>query len=422
MRHEPTVRPIPVAVAAALLVWAAATAAGPGEPRSDAPTSGGPAGQPVPTGTAPEFEAFQRELDRLAAGIPLPGYSAAIVRDGAIVWAHAWGQADREAGIPATPDTPYRLASLSKPLGATLLMQLVEEKKISLDDPMKKYRVHPWFESGGGSWAHYPSRYVEQPITVRHVLTHTSQSDPPGSGYRYSGNIFADLTFVIEDVTRQSYPKALQERILDRAGMTRSLPGQLVPWNAETGRALAKPYKLADGRLAPGTYPGFGLEPDRDVGPQNLDPAFRLPAATVAARRALLGKAYTPLDSAQTAAGAISTVVDLARFDIALDGGRLIATATRDAMFTASRTAEGKKLPYGLGWFVEDDPAPKLVWHYGWFPPTVSALYVKVPERRLTFIVLANSDGISAGVPWTARGVRGSPIARLFLDRFVSPP
>jgi hypothetical protein len=201
--------------------------------------------------------------------------------------------------------------------------------------------------------------------------------------------------------------------------MARSVPGQLVPWNEETTRELAKPYRLVAGELQPGTYPGFGLEPDRDITPWNLDPAYRVPSATAAARRALLADAYMPLHSSQTAAGAISTVVDLAKFDIALDGGRLVSAASRDAMCTAARTSDGKTLPYGLGWFVENQPSPKLVWHYGWFPPTVSALYVKVPERRLTFILLANSDGISAGVAWTAEGVRGSPFARLFLEHFV---
>ena len=372
-------------------------------------------GDPRPEG----LEDFEQALDELAAAIPLPGYAAAIVRDGAVVWKHGYGMADRENGVPCTPDTPFRLASVSKPLAATLLMQLVEEQKLSLDDPMRKFAIHPWFEPGGGSWAHYPSRYTEKPITVRHVLTHTSQHDPPGNGYRYSGNIFADLTFVIEDVTRESYPVILQKRVLQKAGMTRTLAGQLVPGNAEAVGALAKPYKHVDGELAPGTYPGFGLQPDRDVTASNLDPAFRVPAGSDAARRALLGDAYTPLDSGQTAAGAISTVLDLARFDVALDGGKLVSSESREAMFTASRTSDGKTLPYGLGWFVEESDGLKIVWHYGWFPPTVSALYVKIPDRKLTFIMLANSDGISANVPWSSLGVRGSPIARLFLKHFV---
>jgi hypothetical protein len=63
----------------------------------------------------------------------------------------------------------------------------------------------------------------------------------------------------------------------------------------------------------------------------------------------------------------------------------------------------------------------RIVWHYGWFPPTVSALYLKVPEKKLTFLLLSNCDGLSAGMAWTAEGIRASPYARLFLEHFVSP-
>jgi CubicO group peptidase (beta-lactamase class C family) len=113
-------------------------------------------------------------------------------------------------------------------------------------------------------------------------------------------------------------------------------------------------------------------------------------------------------------------VEDLARFDIALDGGSLIGREGRDAMWTRPQGAAGALLPYALGWFVEDHGGRRVVWHYGWYPPTVSAIYVKVPDRRLSFIILANSDGLSAGVAWTQEGVRGSPFARLFLERFAS--
>ena len=76
-------------------------------------------------------------------------------------------------------------------------------------------------------------------------------------------------------------------------------------------------------------------------------------------------------------------------------------------------------LPYGLGWFVEDVNGRKVVWHYGWFPPVISALYVKLPEQRLTFIMLTNCDKLSADYAWTAEGVRASPITSLFLDTFL---
>lgn len=374
----------------------------------------------VSASTEPDIETFRDALKELVESHHLPGLSAAIVRDGRLVWSEGFGFADLEGKIPARPDTPYRLASLSKPFASVILMQLVEAGQLNLDAPMSDFAIHPWFAPGGGSWAHYPSRYTENPITVRHVLTHTSESTPPGEAYNYSGNIFGDLTWVIEDVTRVSYPRVVQSRILDPVKMTRSLPGQIAPWGQNVARAIAKPYALQDTQPVPGTYPGFGLDPDVDVTPWHLDPAYRLPRDTQAARARFLGEAFTPLYSAKTAAGLLATVDDLARFDIALDGGKLVSEESRRQMFTAARTSSGEVLPYGLGWFVEEWNGKKLVWHFGWFPPTISALYVKVPEKHVTFIALSNCDGLSAGVSWSAGGVRASPFARLFLDSFAA--
>lgn len=370
--------------------------------------------------STPDVDAFRVALEQVAEDHHLPGFSAAIVSDGELVWSHGYGFADIEKKIPASPDTPYRLASCSKPFAAVILMQLVEEGQLRLDDRMSDFTIHAWFEPGGGSWAHYPSRYDENPITVRHVLTHTSQASPPGDAYEYSGNIFADLTWVIEDVTTRSYPDVVRERILTPLNMDRSLPGQLVPWGQDVARVVATPYDVKTGAPVRGTYPGFGLDPDVDVSPWQLDPAYRIPADTRAARKKLLGDAFTPLYSSQTAAGMLATVEDLARFDIALDGNTLISAESRAQMFTASRTSKGEVLPYGLGWFVEEADGLKLVWHYGWFPPVVSALYLKVPERNLTFILLSNCDALCAGVSWSTFGVRASPFARLFLEHFVT--
>jgi CubicO group peptidase (beta-lactamase class C family) len=360
---------------------------------------------------------FVAGLDSLAHAFGIPGMSA-LVRDGSHTWKSGYGYADLERKISATPGTPYRLASLTKPIAAALLMRLVEEGRLDLDAPMKDFTIHPWFEPGGGSWAHYPSRYVEKPITVHHVLTHTSEADPPGSAFKYNGNIFADLTWVIEDVTGQSYPVAMRDSILNPFGMTRSLPGQLAPWGQQVAKEIARPYALKNGSAVPGTYPGFGLEPGLDVTPWNLKPDYRAPAATDSARRAKLGVAYTPLYSSQTAAGMVSTVEDLARFDAAFDAGKIVSAATRERMFTPSTTATGEVLQYGLGWFVETIDGRRVVWHYGWFPPTVSALYVKLPDEHRTFILLANCDALSAGMAWTAEGLRASPFARLFLECF----
>ena len=162
------------------------------------------------------------------------GMSAAVVHQGAVVWNKGYGYADLEQGVLAEPSTRYFLASVSKPFASVLVMQQVEQGKPSLDAPMKDFRIYHWF-------APDPKRYREQPITVRHVLSHTSENGP-GEGYAYNGNTYFDLTWVLEDVTREAYPRLLQERIFDVVGMDRSVPGITRSGSTEIVE-LTQPYR-----------------------------------------------------------------------------------------------------------------------------------------------------------------------------------
>ena len=127
-------------------------------------------------------------LENLRQELKIPAYSAAIVKDQKVLWAKGFGYADVENKIPATEHTPYHLASLTKTFASTILMQLVQEGKIKLDDPVSKYGIT--LESDGV-------------ITVRHLLSHTSEGKP-GEQYRYNGNRFAELDKVVQRASRQS--------------------------------------------------------------------------------------------------------------------------------------------------------------------------------------------------------------------------
>ena len=355
-----------------------------------------------------ELEAFERGLERLAAQHEIPGMSAALVHRREVAWSLGFGHADLEEGIFATPETRYRIASVSKPFAAVLAMQLVEEGKLSLDARMEEFRIHRWF-------APDPARYAAQPILVRHVLSHTSEGRP-GEAYSYSGNIYGDLTWVLEEVTGRSYPRLLQERIFDPLGMERSVPGHMRPGD-EMLPEVARPYRW-DGMLhVLAAYQMMDPDPDLDLA--GFEPVLRMPAESVAARRQLLEAGFTHLNGVTAAAGIVSTVLDLARFDVALDESRLISAESKERLFTPTVSNDGEVLPYGLGWFVEEIEGLRVIWHYGWMPPAVSALYVKVPEKELTFLLLANNDHLSANIAWTRVGVRASPFARAFFDAFV---
>jgi CubicO group peptidase (beta-lactamase class C family) len=179
---------------------------------------------------------------------------------------------------------------------------------------------------------------------------------------------------------------------------------------------LAKPYRWDGKEHVRSTWQMMDPDPALDL--TDFDPVLRMPEEMLAARKALLGDGFLHLNAVSAAAEASSTVLDLAKFDIALDEGRLLSAASRERMFTPAVSSTGKTLPYALGWFVEEIAGRKVMWHYGWWPPCVSALYVKVPAAELSFVLLANNDRLSESFAWTRDGVRASPFARAFLGTF----
>ena len=86
-----------------------------------------------------ELARFEKQLEELRILLKVPGLSAVIVRNQQVLWAKAFGFADVEKRVPDTSQTPYRIASLTKTFAATLVLQLVEQGKHNLDEPMSKY-------------------------------------------------------------------------------------------------------------------------------------------------------------------------------------------------------------------------------------------------------------------------------------------
>ena len=115
-------------------------------------------------------------------------------------------------------------------------------------------------------------------------------------------------------------------------------------------------------------------------------------------------------------AGLVASAPDVARFSIALDQGLLLKAPTLARAWTAGTLSSGAEFPYGLGWFVQMYQGTKVVWHFGEGLES-SALLLKIPERHVTFVVLANSDALSQGFQLGDYGdVLRSPFARLFLN------
>lgn len=112
-------------------------------------------------GSSGPLVTFVAAAESLATSLHLPGLSVAVVQEQEMAWSGGFGFADLEQRVPAAGDTPYRLASLSKPLASLLLMMLVEEGTLDLDARMADFVIHPWFEPGGD-----PGRTI-RPGTLR---------------------------------------------------------------------------------------------------------------------------------------------------------------------------------------------------------------------------------------------------------------
>jgi len=232
-------------------------------------------------GDAATWDKFETKLEYLRQQMKIPGMSAAIVMDQKLVWAKGFGYADLENHIEATPDTPYHLASVTKTLAATLIMQLVQEGVISLDDPVSKYGVE--LTSQGT-------------ILVRHLLMHAS-TGVPGTTYIYDGDRYGFLAQIAERATGKPFRALMQERILSPLGMTNTWMDKTCGQDIHTVQ-VAKPYQL--------------------------DPSYNVIEGIYVVR------------GFDAAAGLISTVKDLAKFDIALDQNVLLHKEAKEKMLASA--------------------------------------------------------------------------------------
>jgi CubicO group peptidase (beta-lactamase class C family) len=121
------------------------------------------------------------------------------------------------------------------------------------------------------------------------------------------------------------------------------------------------------------------------------------------------------LKSLTASTGIVSTVRDLARYDEAFNVGLLLLPQTQALAWT-----QNAGIPTGLGWFVQRYNGELVVWHFGFVKDAYSSLIVKVPERHLTMILLANSDGLGPQSMLTDGDITQSLFAKVFL-RFAVP-
>ena len=317
---------------------------------------------------------FERYVEALRLQSGIPGLSAAIVQNGRVVWDNGFGYKNVETLERATADTPYPVLDVTQALSSTVVLEeCLEQRYLQLTD-----RVARW-----------NPEFADNSTTIAELLSHSS----PLGGFKYDPERFAALTGVADQCANSRYVRLMIEEIFNALGMTDSLPGADVVDPSSPHRRW----------INASTLDKYAAIIRRQAVPYRVDSRGR---AT---------RSSAPGGSLSAATGVVSTVRDLARFDAALDEGVLLEPATRSRAWESAGST-----PTGLGWFVSRHNGERVVWHFGVARDAYSSLIVKVPDRRLTLILLANSDGL-AGPPYTlADGDLSSNLfASLFLKLFV---
>lgn len=360
---------------------------------------GAPEDARAPLDVAPLTPEVEARIERIVAGLPaaiqvrgrpvkapsladrmasrqVPAVSAAVIQEGRIEWARAWGLADVAAGRPADPGTLFQAASMSKPVAALAVLRLAEEDEVDLDAGVNE-QLSSWRLPRDP-----PTGLAE--VTPRRLLSHTAgvtvhgfrgyapgepvptllevlegagpaNSPPirvdrePGTEWRYSGGGYTVLQQLVEDVTGRPFVAVMAD-LLDDLGMTRSTYAQPLP--SRLASEAAAGYR-ADGTPVEGSFHTY---PER------------------------------------AAAGLWTTPTDLARFLLgvarALRGerGAVVTEATAREMLEAGAG------DWGLGPAVSGRGTARLMRHAG-ANEGFRGEFVGLPWRGQGAVVMTNGDG-----------------------------
>jgi N-acyl-D-amino-acid deacylase len=373
----------------------------------------------VSTGTVNAMAPFDREIERFMQARKIPGGALAVVKDGRLVYARGYAWADRENRIPVSPDSLFRIASLSKPITAVAVLRLIEDGRLHLDDhPFVNLQFQPVLSSD-----EKPDPRLKN-ITIRHLLNHTAgwdsrkRRDPmfrsriiarsvgvpppasseaivrymlgqplefdPGTRFAYSNFGYCVLGRVIEKVTSTTYEDYVKRNVLDPIGITdMRIGGSLKSKRAKnevcyytTNNRTTRNVVLDSPATVPEQYGGFCLE------------------------------------AMDAHGGWLASAVDLARFAAALDDPQhspLLKPETFTILYARPDPPVGRKSDgspadyyYACGWLVR--PVGKggkaNYWHTGSLPGTWALLVRR--WDRISWVVLFNQRSEDPKLPDTA--------------------
>ena len=333
------------------------------EPEDDAPAESKPQTtrqEPRPPKTSETTDTSKFE-DYMIACVKVNHFSGSVLvaKDGKTIFSEGYGFANAEHQVSNTPQTKFRLGSITKQFTAMAILILKDRGKLALDDSVVKY-----LEDAPNAW---------EPVTIHHLLTHTSgvhsyTDDPrygklmahpenvtsmiakfngmpldfkPGEKFHYSNSGYFLLGAIIEKVSGQKYEAFLKEAIFDPVGMR------------DTG--YDHPATVLPHRASGYTRKGDGLE--------NCE--------------------YLDMAQPYAAGSLYSTTLDLAKWDRALAAGELISKDSMTKMFTPVKNN------YAYGWTVGSRGDRKEVSHGGGINGFATE-FSRYPDQKVCVVVLSN--------------------------------
>ncbi|MEM7162628.1 MAG: serine hydrolase [Bacteroidota bacterium] len=218
-----------------------------------------------------QTEQFALEINELKDYFKIPGLAVSVERNGKSVYRDYLGESDMENGIPVDSNTLFPIASISKVFSGVLIMKLLEQKKLSLNEPINTF---------------LPKPLLGDSILVKHILSHSSQGDV-GRLFYYSSR-FSLITDVIERASGKRFSEVMEEEIF----LPLKLQNTFLLEDSSQIEKMAKPY-IVDNAIEEG-FIDYGYS---------------------------------------SSAGIVSNLDDLSAFNKALDGNALISKESKDLMF-----------------------------------------------------------------------------------------
>lgn len=308
----------------------------------------------------PGIDALMRDYDGMQ-----PGAAVLVLRDGEPVFRRGYGLAVVEDGTAVTPQTNFRLASISKQFTAAAILLLAQDGKLSLDDKIKRWlptlpaaadaiTIRQLLSHTGGLIDYEDLMPASQQtqlhdIDVLHLLEKSNRTYfVPGKGYRYSNGGYALLALIVAKASGQDFATFLRQRIFLPLGMRNT-------------------YAHQD---------GIDEVPERAYGYSRVDSRWQ--RTDQSPTSAVLGDG-----------GIYSSLEDLAHWDAALYDERLLnAESLRQAFSPATATPEPDVPFYGFGWRINGE----TLWHSGESLGFRNVI-VRYPQRHFSVIILTNRDG-----------------------------